>query len=103
MKRLMAVALLIPLHVAAAAAQSNPSGLSMAQQTKVGEIITKDAGAPVRGGTFTLSINSTVPAEVQLRPVPASVDAVSPQFRGQSYVVVDEQIAIVEPQTRKIV
>jgi uncharacterized protein DUF1236 len=57
----------------------------------------------LHGGSFTLAVDSVVPEQAQLRPVPSSVDAIAPHFRGNSYLVVDEQIAIVEPQTRKII
>jgi hypothetical protein len=43
-----------------------------------------------------------VRADLPLRPVPASVGQAAPQFRGASYLVVEEQIAIVDSQTRKI-
>jgi hypothetical protein len=96
----------IAAQVAAASAQSpapiGPGDLSLEQQNKVGEILTRDAGTSVTGGRFSLAVGNAVPSEVQLRPVPATAAVVIPQFQGRSYVVVEEQIAVVDPQTRKI-
>jgi Protein of unknown function (DUF1236) len=102
-RRILAFALACALPIASAAAQSAATReLNLEQQTKIADAITRDAGAPIRDVHFSLAIGNAVPAEVQLRPVPASVAQVAPQFRGASYVVVEEQIAIVDSNTRKI-
>jgi uncharacterized protein DUF1236 len=101
---LRALALLV-IVIAPAAAQSPAQStreLSLEQQTKMADAITRDAGAPLPGARFSLAIGSAVPAGVPLRPLPANLDAVAPQFRGASYVVIEEQIAIVDTSTRKI-
>jgi hypothetical protein len=107
MRRTLAICVAFALPITAALAQSGtnagPDGLSMEQQTKVGDILTKEAGPPLHGGNFSLAVDSKVPAQVELRPVPGGVDAIAPQFRGRSYLVVDEQIAIIDPQSRTIV
>ena len=75
----------------------------MEQQIKLGEILSDDAVAPIHGGSFAISIGSVVPEPVELRPVPASVGALAPQFRNTSFIVVDEEIALVDPKTRDII
>ena len=105
LERFFAAALLLALPIAAAAqspAQNGPREFSLEQQTKMADVITRDAGVPLPAGRFSLAIGNAVPADVPLRPIPASLDAVAPQLRGASYVVVEEQIAIVDSQTRKI-
>jgi uncharacterized protein DUF1236 len=100
---LLAFALVCALPIASAAAQSTATReLNLEQQTKIADAITRDAGAPTRDVHFSLAIGNAVPAEVQLRSVPTAVAQVAPQFRDASYVVVEEQIAIVDPQSRKI-
>jgi uncharacterized protein DUF1236 len=101
--------LIVPLLVAmlvASRAQTPPQigarELSLEQQTKMADVITRDAGPPLSGAQFSLAIGNAVPPDVPLRPVPASLDEVAPEFRGASYVVVEEQIAIVETATRKV-
>src|SRR5262249_13893068 len=103
---IFAVAFSTALAVTTASAQT-PAGtssrnLSLEQQSKIADAITRDAGAPIRDVHFSLAIGNAVPPNVQLRPVPASVAQTAPQFRAASYVVVEEQIAIVDSQTRKI-
>jgi uncharacterized protein DUF1236 len=103
---IFAIAFSTALAAAAGSAQtpadSSTRNLSLEQQSKIANVITRDAGAPVREVHFSLAVGNTVPADLQLRPVPASVGEVAPQFRGASYLVVEEQIALVDSQTRKI-
>jgi Protein of unknown function (DUF1236) len=100
----MAVSTALALATASAQtpAEPSPRNLSLEQQAKIANVITREAGAPGREAHFSLAIGNTVPADLQLRPVPASVAQVAPQFRGASYLVVEEQIALVDTQTRKI-
>jgi len=108
LQRLFAFTFSLALTIACAAAQApadtSMRNLSLEQQTKIRDVITRDAGAgaSIRGAHFSLAIGNAVPAEVQLRPVPASVGEVAPQFRDASYVVVEEEIAIVDSRDRKI-
>jgi hypothetical protein len=80
--RLLALTLSIAVQIATAAAQSpadtSVRNLSLEQQTKLADILTRDAGTPLPGAHFSLSIGNAVPADVPLRPVPARVDAVAP-------------------------
>jgi Protein of unknown function (DUF1236) len=106
LRRLLVSALLLALPLAAAGAQSPADtagrNLSLEQQTKIADVITREAPSPIREARFTLAIGNAVPADVALRPVPASAEQIAPQFHGASYVVVEEQIAILDTQTRKI-
>ena len=106
MPRLLALALVLAMPIASGAAQSQAQPgtreLSLEQQTKMADAITRDAGAPLPGARFSLAIGNAVPMDVPLRPVPGSLDPVAPEFHGASYVVVEEQIAIVDTGTRKI-
>lgn len=103
---LFALSFSTALGIAAASAQTpadtSARNLSLEQQAKIANVITRDAGAPVREVHFSLAIGNTVPPDLQLRPVPASVAQDVPQFRDASYLVVEEQIALVDSQTRKI-
>ena len=106
LQRVLVIALLTALAMATAwaqtAADTSARNLSLEQQTKIADAITRAAGQPIAAGQFPLAIGNTVPADVSLQPVPASVAAAAPQLRSASYVVVEEQIAIVDSQTRKI-
>jgi hypothetical protein len=106
---LPAIALTLVLQLGAAAAQSAANAdrpgmdsLSLEQQSKVGQLITKDAGMPNAPGRFQVAVGNMVPPEVQLRPVPAVAGEAAPQIQNKSYAVVEEQIVIVDPASRKI-
>jgi len=105
--RLIAASLVLQLGAAHAQSQANRDrpdmdALSLEQQSKVSQFITKDAGMPNAAGQFQLAVGNTVPPDVQLRPVPATAGEAAPQIQGRSYLVVEEQIVIVDPSSRKI-
>ena len=45
---------------------------------------------------------SVIPPDIQVHPLPVEVEQLAPQLRGFGYVVIEEQIAIVDQATRKI-
>jgi Protein of unknown function (DUF1236) len=109
MHKLVIVITTLQVMLTAAAAQSGSespaskaNSLSMEQQEKIGEIITNAQTKPLTNVRFPISIDSVVPEEVPLQPLPSSAEELAPRFRGFSYVAVDEVIAIVEGGTRKI-
>ena len=48
---------------------------------------------------FSLSVGTVVPRDVHFQPLPAEVVEVMPQYRDYSFIVVREDIVIVEPST----
>jgi uncharacterized protein DUF1236 len=109
MQKILLVAAALAFGAAAGLAQTvSPPGstpkdsLSIDQQRKMGEIITNEA-KPLTDTNFTLAIDSTVPGNIELRPLPTSAGELAPQFRAYNYVAIDEQIALVDPRSRKIV
>jgi hypothetical protein len=52
---------------------------------------------------FRVSVGAAVPRSVRLYPLPASVAAVVPQFRGYRYIADSDRIVIVEPGTFRVV
>jgi len=77
--------------------------LSIDQQVKVGQIITDQHNASPLVGGPALALDAIVPPDVKLEAVPQDAQQVAPRLRGFSYLVVEEQIALVEPHTRRIV
>ena len=106
---LPAIVLGLGLQLGAASAQSASNSdrpgmdnLSVEQQSKLGDLITKDAGMPLAAGQFQVAVGNTIPAGVQLRPVPGGAAESAPQVQGKDYAVVEEQIVIVDRSSRKI-
>lgn len=98
---------LIALVLAAATARAQSSTpaltLSIYQQNKLSEIVTNKTPNPLAPSDFTVAIGTTVPAIVSLQMLPPDAEALAPQLRGTSYLAVEELVAVVDTNSRKIV
>jgi hypothetical protein len=100
-----AAALSLALGIAVAqpaATPGNPS-LSLDQQGKISEIVTNQTPQPLTGINFSLAPGVVVPANVALQRLPAEAEKLAPQLQGYSYLAVEELVAIVDTNSRKIV
>lgn len=77
--------------------------LNTQQQTRISETISRTKVQPLTNVNFSVSVGTVIPRNVSLHTVPADVVDVVPQYRGYSYVVVKDEIVIVDPATYKIV
>jgi hypothetical protein len=77
--------------------------LSVEQQVKVGAIITDETSVAMPAPNWSVAIDGLVPKNVTLRSLPATAQNVTPQLQGLDYILVEEEIALVDPRTRKIV
>lgn len=59
--------------------------------------------APRANVNIDVNVGTRLPSHVHVRPVPTSIVSISPEFRGYDYVVVHDEIVIVEPKTKKVV
>ena len=59
--------------------------------------------APLNNVNFSLSVGTVVPRDVRFQLLPADVVEILPQYRGYSFIVVRDDIVIVEPSSYKIV
>jgi hypothetical protein len=62
-----------------------------------------DLGARIRLGIGGISIGMTLPDTVELRPLPDVVVQRYPDLRDHRYFVYEEDVVIVEPQSREVV
>ena len=62
-----------------------------------------DSGFAVRLGIGGISIGSKLPANVELRRLPFSIAERVPDLRDYSYFVHDDDIIVVDPDTREVV
>ena len=108
MQRILAFAAGVYLVAVIAAAQALSGAavkselLSMDQQIKIAQLITKST-PPLTSAAFLIAIDRAVPPDVELHPLPSEAERLAPQLHGFSYVVVEEQIALVDQRTRKVV
>ncbi|WP_414474596.1 DUF1236 domain-containing protein [Microvirga sp. M2] len=100
-----------------AARQSNPpstsassntstnavASLNTEQRTEVTQAFSRTSVNTVSNVSFNVSVGTTITEEVRLSPLPPEVVRIVPQYRTYQYVVVRDEIVIVEPKTKKIV
>jgi hypothetical protein len=79
------------------------ANLTESQRTRVSQSISRLNARPVTNVNFSLSVGTVVPRNLHFQPLPAEVVEVMPQYRGYNFIVVREDIVIVEPSTYKIV
>ena len=77
--------------------------LSTDQRTRINEVIARERVNSVTNVNFSVSVGATVPRDVRLRRLPPAIVEIVPQYRGYDYVLVRDEIVIVEPRTHKIV
>jgi hypothetical protein len=95
------------------AAQQNAQGkstggksvqLSETQRTQIKNVVVKDRNvARVDHVDFSVNVGVAVPRSVHIAVLPADIIEVVPEYRGFEYVIVGEQLLIIDPNTMMIV
>ena len=108
MRTILALAASLCFLLSSAAAQapsqsaaSKSDLLSMEQKIKIAQLITKQT-APLTSANFSIAVDRVVPPDIDLHSLPAEAQRLAPQLRGFGYIVVEEQIALVDQRTRKV-
>lgn len=73
------------------------------QRTRISASISHLNVQPLTNVNFSLSVGTAVPRDIRLQPLPAEVVEIVPQYRGYDFVLVKDEIVIVEPSSYKIV
>jgi len=107
MRKLMlgVAALQFGLGVAIAQPVATPGNqsISLDQQNKISEIVANQTPRPLTNVTFEVARDVVVPANVPLQRLPAEAEKLAPQLQGYSYLAVEELVAIVDTNSRKII
>jgi len=77
--------------------------LSTEQRTKITTVIKSQHVQPLNNVNFSISIGTRVPRGVSFHPLPAEVVTVYPEWRGYEFVLVGDQIVVIDPRTLEIV
>jgi hypothetical protein len=77
--------------------------LSTEQRTKITTVIRNEHVAPVTNVNFNISVGTRIPRDVSYHALPAEVVTIYPEWRGYNYVLVRDQIIVIDPQTFEIV
>jgi Protein of unknown function (DUF1236) len=74
------------------------------KRTQIHQVFIKERSAPrVDRVDFDLSVGTAVPRSVRFVPVPSTIIAIEPSWRGYDYFMVGDQIVIVDPRSMEIV
>ena len=77
--------------------------LSSEQRTKITTVIRDQHVAPVTDVNFSISVGTRVPRDVSFHPLPTEIVTIYPDWRGYEFILVRDQIIVVDPRTFEIV
>jgi len=81
-----------------------PVQLSQTQRTKIQSVIGKSSEARVTTNVkFDVSVGARVPRDVHVEVLPEDVVEIVPQYEGFDYIVVGDNILIIDPDSLEIV
>jgi len=78
--------------------------LSTEQRTQITSVIREEKVAPATNVNFNISVGTRVPREgITLHALPSRVVTIYPEWRSYKYILVKEEIVIIDPDTYEIV
>jgi hypothetical protein len=77
--------------------------LSTEQRTKITTVIKSQHIAPVTNVNFSISVGTRVPRDVSFHPLPEEIVTVYPDWRGYEFILVRDQILVIDPSSLEIV
>ncbi|WP_284212022.1 DUF1236 domain-containing protein, partial [Methylobacterium brachythecii] len=77
--------------------------LSTTQRTEFRSTITRSGARPLTNVNFNVSVGTAIPRSVRLNPLPATILTLVPAYRGYDYVLVGDDIVIIDPDTYEII
>lgn len=86
-----------------AAGTSSGASLTTEQRTRITTTIKQTNVRPVTNVNFNVSVGTVVPHSVTLHALPATVIEVYPEWRPYRFILVGDEIVIIEPGTYKII
>jgi hypothetical protein len=83
-------------------AAAGSAKLTTEQRTKITTVIRQHKVEPAHLNV-SVSVGTRIPTSVHVYPLPVEVIAVYPDWRGYDYILVGDQIVIINPRTHEIV
>jgi hypothetical protein len=80
-----------------------PAALSTEHHAQFRDTIRSERVAPLNDVRFSITIGEAVPRKVHLNRLPPRILEFAPQYRGYEYILVGDDILIVDPRTLRIV
>ena len=79
------------------------ANLTSEQRTKITTVIKQRNVRPVTNVNFPISVGARVPRTVEFYPLPVEVVEVYPSWRGYEFILVGDEIVVINPRTLEIV
>lgn len=79
------------------------ASLTSEQRTKISTSIRQSHVRPASNVNFNISVGTVVPRNITLHPLPASVIEVYPDWRAYRFILVGDEIVVIEPGSHRIV
>jgi len=87
-----------------AAGGRGAANLSTEQKTKLRTVVREKVHAqPVTHVNFSVSVGTVVPRTLHFYPLPAEVISIYPAWRGYEFILVGDEIVVIEPSSFRIV
>jgi hypothetical protein len=80
-----------------------PAALSGEQHAKIWSTLRGEKAERLTNVQFSTTVGGVIPGTVHLYRLPVSIVEYAPQYRGYEYILVGDQILIVDPRTLRIV
>jgi hypothetical protein len=80
-----------------------PLKLSDAQRQQIRQYFADQPGQRMQSANFSLVIGAAVPQEVPLQKLPPEMSSAMGGYQGDKYVLVGDQLVIVDPNARRVV
>ena len=77
--------------------------LSTEQRTRITSVIREQHVQPLTNVNFSIAVGTRVPRDVRFFPLPREVVTIYPEWRGYEFVLVSNQIIVIDPRTFEIV
>jgi hypothetical protein len=72
------------------------------QRSKIGTLLRARKVEPAHL-TVSVNVGTHIPESVHAYPLPSEVVEIYPEWRGYDYIMIGDQVLVVDPQTREIV
>ncbi|MGN7124243.1 DUF1236 domain-containing protein, partial [Methylorubrum thiocyanatum] len=88
---------------AATEARGASRNLSSTQRTEFRQSITRSNVRAVSNVNFAVRVGTAIPRSVSLHPLPPAILTLVPAYRGLQFILVGDDIVIIDPDTYEIV
>jgi hypothetical protein len=82
---------------------ATPLNLSDAQRQQIRQYFASKPGQRMQSANFSLAVGAAVPQDVPLQKLPPEISSVMGGYQSNDYVLVGDQLVIVDPSARRVV